>query len=398
MNDSNIISKSFQGWKIWLAICIGLGVAAWMLIRGFKEVHFVKDEISGTHIWVDGNHDGKIDYKDPDEFQAVNSGGHFKIQKTQDLLNEITWTTETIFWMLLALLFVVGRDFFYMLRIRLLTRKFLSWKRSFFVIMIWEFASALSPGVISGSAVAMFILNREKIPLGKSTAIVLITAFMDNLFYVLLIPLVFIFIDSEALFPSNLSSSGVSTVFWTGYFVFLGIVLFFFSAIFIFPSLANRFFKAVSSIPLFRRWRKGMLQIGEDIELSARVFRKEPLVFWIKVFLSTAGSWVSRFLVINALLQAFISLGVFQHILVLGKQLVLWLLMRVSPTPGGSGIAEYAFGELLSDVGGSMLLITILALLWRLMSYFPYLFIGAFILPRWIKQTDRKSKLVSKEL
>jgi uncharacterized protein (TIRG00374 family) len=392
MSESNVISKSFQGWKIWLAIFLGVGVAGFMLIRGINEVNYVKDSTSGTHIWVDGNHDGKVNFKDPKEFQAVKSGGDYKIQKAQDLLNEIKWSTTTIFWMLLAMLFVVGRDFFYMLRIRLLTHQFLSWRRSFFVIMMWEFASALSPGVISGSAVAMFILNREKIPLGKSTAIVLITTFMDNLFYVILIPLVFIFIDSQELFPANLSGSGVSSVFWTGYFVFLSIVLFFFAAIFIFPSLANRFFKMISRIPLFKRWKKGMLQIGEDIELSARVFRKEPVVFWIKVFLSTSGSWISRFLVINALLQAFISLGFLQHLMVLGKQLVLWLLMRVSPTPGGSGIAEYAFGELLSDVGGSLLLITILALLWRLISYFPYLFIGAFILPKWLKQTDRKVK------
>ena len=135
-----------------------------------------------------------------------------------------------------------------------------------------------------------------------------------------------------------------------------------------------------------------MLQTGQDIELAARVYRKASFLFWFKVFLSTAGSWISRFLVINALLQAFINLGLIQHLLVLGKQLVLWLLMRVSPTPGGSGIAEYAFGELLADLGGSMLLISILALLWRLISYFPYLFIGAFLLPRWIKQTEKKTK------
>jgi len=391
MSESNVISKSFQGWKIWLAIFLGVGVAGFMLFRGINEINYVKDPMSGTHIWVDGNHDGKVNFKDPKEFQAVESGGDYKIQKAQELLNEIKWSTTTIFWMLLAMLFVVGRDFFYMLRIRLLTHQFLSWRRSFFVIMMWEFASALSPGVISGSAVAMFILNREKIPLGKSTAIVLITTFMDNLFYVILIPLVFIFIDSQELFPANLSGSGVSSVFWTGYFVFLSIVLFFFTAIFIFPSLANRFFKMISRIPIFKRWKKGMLQIGEDIELSARIFRKEPIIFWIKVFFSTTGSWISRFLVINALLQAFISLGFLQHLMVLGKQLVLWLLMRVSPTPGGSGIAEYAFGELLSDVGGSLLLITILALLWRLLSYFPYLFIGALLMPKWLKQTERKS-------
>ena len=195
---------------------------------------------------------------------------------------------------------------------------------------------------------------------------------MDNLFYILLIPLVFLFIDSAALFPEELGTNGVSTIFWSGYFVFLGIVVFFFSAIFVIPSLANGFFRTLAKIRILKRWKEGLQRTGEDVEMAARIFKKEPFFFWIKVFLTTAGSWISRFLVINALLQAFINLGFLQHLLVLGKQLVLWLLMRVSPTPGGSGIAEYAFGELLSDVGGSILLISILALLWRLLSYFPY--------------------------
>ena len=64
---------------------------------------------------------------------------------------------------------------------------------------------------------------------------------------------------------------------------------------------------------------------------------------------------------------------------------MLWLLMMVSPTPGGSGVAEYAFGELLASFSTSAILIVGLAILWRLISYFPYLFIGAFILPRWLK-------------
>jgi uncharacterized protein (TIRG00374 family) len=90
--------------------------------------------------------------------------------------------------------------------------------------------------------------------------------------------------------------------------------------------------------------------------------------------------------VINALLQAFLHLKAFDHLIILGKQFVLWLFMRMSPTPGGSGVAEYAFGELLAPFSQSALLLVGLAILWRLISYFPYLFIGAFILPRWLKR------------
>lgn len=210
---------------------------------------------------------------------------------------------------------------------------------------------------------------------------------MDNLFYVLMIPFVFLFIDSATLFPSHsFGSSSVQFIFWTGFFVFLGLTLFLFTSLFILPSFAKRLLGIVFSLPFLNRWKTNVLTTGENIEKTALLMRKEPFGYWIKVFLATCGSWISRYLVINALLQAFLQLGILDHILLLGKQLVLWLLMRVSPTPGGSGIAEYAFGELLVDFSQSALLLASLAIVWRLMSYFPYLFIGAFLLPRWLKK------------
>ena len=60
--------------------------------------------------------------------------------------------------------------------------------------------------------------------------------------------------------------------------------------------------------------------------------------------------------------------------------------MLVSPTPGASGVAEFAFGELLSSFSESSLIIVSIAIIWRIVSYFPYLFIGVFILPSWLKK------------
>jgi uncharacterized protein (TIRG00374 family) len=258
--------------------------------------------------------------------------------------------------------------------------------------MLWEFASALSPGVVGGAAVAMFILIREKIALGRSTAIVIITAMLDNLFYVLMIPLVFLFIDQNQLFPHETGSGlAVKWVFWIGFSAILSVCLFLFASIFIAPKLATRFLSFVFRFPLLKRWREAAIQTGKDIEVSSKELSKEKLSFWLKVFGATCGSWISRYLVINAILQAFLKLGFIDHIMILGKQLVLWLFMLVSPTPGGSGVAEYAFGELLSSFSSSALLLAALAILWRLISYFPYLFIGAFLLPRWITRTSKHS-------
>lgn len=387
METPSIIERSFQGWKMWLGISIGVFVAAWMLYSSISATRFIEAENGkGSYRWEDKNHNQYVDLADTKEF-IYDTNGTYRKQTVSDALRLIHWTPTSFLWILVALLCVVGRDFFYMLRIRLLTHNELTWKASFYVIMLWEFASALSPGVVGGVAVAMFILNKEKIDLGRSTAIVLITAMMDNLFYVLMIPFVFLFIDSATLFPSHsFGSSSVQLIFWTGFFVFLGLTLFLFTSLFILPSFAKRILGFVFSLPFLNRRKEKVTAIGDNIEKTALLMRKEPFSFWIKVFLATCGSWISRYLVINALLQAFLQLGLLDHILLLGKQLVLWLLMRVSPTPGGSGIAEYAFGELLVDFSQSALLLASLAIVWRLMSYFPYLFIGAFLLPRWLKR------------
>ncbi len=72
-----------------------------------------------------------------------------------------------------------------MYRIRLLTDKQLSWRNSFHVIMLWEFASSVTPpSIVGGSAVALFIVTKEGIKPGRATAIVMITALLDELFFI----------------------------------------------------------------------------------------------------------------------------------------------------------------------------------------------------------------------
>ena len=387
---SNPLKKAFSGWRLFAAIAIGLSISAFMMYRSITETQFIKTKSGqGTHEWIDNNGDNKVDVYDPSEFK-VSENGSYTEQTFGAVLKTIDWNFGVIAWLLGAVLFTAGRDFFYMLRIRILTKNKLTWKASFYVILIWEFASALSPGVVGGTAVAMFILNRETIPLGKATAIVIITAFMDNLFFVIMIPLVFLFIQNSDLFPSDVSSSlPLMWWFWIGCAVIFSICVLLYLTIFWYPKLATKFLLGIFSLPFLKRWKFIAREWGKDIETASKEFKQESRKFWLKVFFSTFGSWMCRYLVINAALNAFLYLGFIDNIKILGKQLILWLFMLVSPTPGGSGIAEFAFGELLSTFAASTLLLGILALIWRMISYFPYLFIGSIILPTWIKRTHR---------
>jgi glycosyltransferase 2 family protein len=71
----------------------------------------------------------------------------------------------------------------------------------------------------------------------------------------------------------------------------------------------------------------------------------------------------------------------------------MWVIMLISPTPGGSGVAEFVFSGFLSDFT-PLGFAVVMAILWRLLSYYPYLFIGIIILPQWIKRTFYNRKII----
>ncbi len=314
-------------------------------------------------------------------WKEYNAGG--------DKLESLNWSKKAFGYLFLGLVMMFFRDFAYMIRIRLLTDKKLNWRQSFNVILLWEFASAISPGVVGGSAVALFILEKEKIPIGKSTALVIITLIFDNLFYVILIPAVFLFIDINSLFPANLTSiaNNGMNLFWMGYSVIFSLTIVLFLSVFYSPRIIEIIVEFIYRLPVLRK-RKGKVdQFSQDIRKASDNLKGKSALFWLQLFGITLWSWFARFLVINCVLFAFIELHLFDHIVILGRQLVMWLVMLVTPTPGGSGMAEFAFSELFSDyVGGASLSAVGLALIWRTLSYYPYLLIGPLILPKWLKK------------
>jgi len=300
--------------------------------------------------------------------------------------NSIQFTFGTFLLLGLAVLMMLFRDLGYVIRLRLLTDKKLTWLQCLKVILMWEFASAVSPGVVGGSAVAMFILKKEKINLGKSTAIVITTTLFDNLFYVIAIPLAILIVDSTQLLPSELQH--YLPQFWIGYSIILGITILLFTSLFYYPQLIQKLLEWVFKLPFLIKFKQRASQTGKDIITASLTFKHKKLIFWIKVLLSTTLSWTSRFLVVNFILMAFVKLSFYQNIVIFTKQLAMWLLLLVSPTPGGSGVAEYLFDTFLGEFLPIGALVVLTSILWRLISYYPYLFIGAFVLPKWLGRNN----------
>lgn len=394
--DEKDIAKKFNLTRVLFPIVIGLGVAMWLLISNLSETRYEPAPNGGEYVWVDANGNGAVDKTDSTEFVLhksnvpANAETFTKTTALKELKN-VNFTWYTLLWILVALAMVVVRDLGYMYRIRVLTDGELSWRKAFDVIMLWEFASALTPSVVGGAGVAVFIVNREGVPLGKSSAVVLVTALMDELFYILMVPIVLLIVGTKTLFEVDGGMFGmdvdVTAIFWAGYAFLVLLTLIILFSIFLWPAGIKKLLFRIFNLRFLKRWRKKAVQTGQELVDSSQLLRGKPFSFWAKTFGATFFSWTARFWIVNFMILAFTSNSLFDNFMIYAKQLVMWVIMLISPTPGSSGVAEVAFSAFLKDFMPVALPAIVLAVLWRLFSYYPYLFVGSIILPRWLRRT-----------
>lgn len=305
---------------------------------------------------------------------------------SREVFDNFDFTIKAVLYIALAFVFMAGRDLGYVMRLMLFARGDLGWMQALKIIMLWEFTSAVTPSTVGGTSVAVVFVHKEGLSVGKSATMVMLTAFFDELFFAIIFPIVILVVGSDLLFGFK-GSSTLMPLIIAGYCIKVLLVLFLSYGIFINPKGFGKFVVALFSLPVLKKWKDGAVKAASDIKLSSDEIKHYRPSFWVKAFAATSLSWISRFMVANALFMAFFSIS--DHLLVFARQLAMWVPMIISPTPGGSGFAEYIFQNFLSDVipvdtatqSGTAAMI---ALLWRGVTYYPYLIIGAIILPRWI--------------
>lgn len=358
--------KKLKGVRIIYPILIGIGVVAWVF---YRELHSKADGIKPSDLAI------------------------------------FNFSTKLVFFLILAIVFMAMRDIGYMLRIRILTNNELKWSQAFRVIMLWEFSSAIMPSAVGGTTVAMFFVNKEGINFGRSTAVVMATSFLDELYFILMFPMLLLTIKVYHLFAVSIQgteAAGLSFAnefFWAaiaGYSLKLIYTIFLSYGLFINPRGLKWLLMGMFRLPFLRKFRYKAHLTGTDIIISSRELKKQPFLFWLKAFGATFFSWTSRYLVANALLLAFFTVS--DHFLLFARQLVISNMLLLSPTPGGSGVAEFLFKTYLADfipIGGAITII--LALIWRIISYYPYLIAGAIIVPNWIRNKFNNNDLSTGE-
>ncbi len=296
--------------------------------------------------------------------------------------------------MILAVLLILVRGFFYTYRIKFISDHQLTWGNAIYVIILWEFASAVTPSVVGGTAVAVFILLKEGMTLGKSLALVMLTAIMDNIVFVVSAPLIFLFSEGQIIPESEEPfqvfawsvnpQGGLRVLFWVSYWLISFYTLMMSYALLVRPRAFKWLLLKITGNRFLRRWRLKAYEQGNEIMWASAQLKGKTASFWIILLLTTTAIWFVRYLQLNVIIASFVDLPLTDHILIFARQVILWIIMLVSPTPGSSGAAEFFFPLFFEDYMGPYTLITNIT--WRLLSFYPYLFLGALFLPRWLRR------------
>jgi hypothetical protein len=302
------------------------------------------------------------------------------------------FTYLSILFLMLAFLLMLTRDLGMMSRFRLLTNNDLSWKQAFYINTLSEFTTAVTPAIVGGSSLVLVFLIKEGISAGRSAAIMFINLFLDELFFIVFCPILFLFVPINQLF--NSSSIIVSTfgvVFVTLYVIRLFWISILYIGTFRRPLWIKGIMMTIFKLPVLKRWQSKVDALTNNMVETSHEISNRSFLFWAKAFGLTILSWTARFLVVNAIFMAFVPIS--NHLVVFVRQIVLWIVLVVSPTPGGSGVSEYAFKEYYSDIFKSQSIIILITLIWRIISYYFYLFLGVLVIPNWIKKSFGKNNL-----
>lgn len=305
-----------------------------------------------------------------------------------DLWKSIHFDHRVVLCIVLAWLFMAGRDFGLTWRFRTLTDRHLTWWQALKVNFMCEFTSCVTPSAVGGSSLGMIFMHHEGINLGRATTLMFTTLFLDELFFVVACPIVMLLIPYAELFGFKDShfEVGLRWVFWIVYGAIFIWTTILFLGIIVKPNGIRSALIFIFRLPFIRCWQPAVIALGDNMVSASKDLRTRPVKWWAETFFATALTWSSRFLVVNALFFGFVPTA--DQLIVFGRQFVVWVVLMVSPTPGGSGVSEWLFTEYYGDMLHNSGMALIIALFWRIITYYVYLIVGIFLAPSML--TPRK--------
>ncbi len=312
---------------------------------------------------------------------------------------KIEWNNNVLTGILVSLLLYFIRHIAIAARLRLLSDKKFSWLKSIELIFIWEFSSAISPTAFGGSAVALYFLSQERLKTSKAITLVLYSVVIDSAFFLLTLPILLFALGPVIIRPDLTSIwDGHQHVifFFLTYLAMFAYSGFFFYGLFLHPEKIRNTLFWLAKIKILKKFRNSLITTGENVIVASDELAHKNYLFHLKAFFYTATGWTLRFLVVNVLLTAFTSHDLFHWIdqfIIYGRSQNMYVETSFTPTPGSTGFAEFLFAGFFKDYIPESLAMVI-AIIWRIITYYFYLFAGIIIVPNWINKLLRKKHII----
>lgn len=333
-------------WHLWLAASIGLVVIAGMMIREFDL-----DALSKIHL-------------SPQFFLGVG----------------------------IAVLLFAVQNLMYTLRFHHLSQRKLSLSQSFRINVLCEFTSAVTPSAVGGSGLAFVYLNREGMTMGRSIFTMFAALLADEAFLAISCCVLYLCVPSDLLFctasdvgatvSSKWLKGGIHVVFLISTLIVAAWTAILYVLLLHRPQLLGWVLKACCKIPGLRRFQPKIERFSNDMTLASQEAKLEGSRFWLRLMGYTSVAWLARFAIVAAILFAFQCQG--DMLIAWCRQWVMWMISILSPTPGGSGVAELMFRLYYADYLPDASVAILAAMLWRAIFYYPFLIMGTVVLPKWI--------------
>ncbi len=308
-----------------------------------------------------------------------------------DAFSSFRFTWRTLLGITLAVLAFVAQNITMAMRYKMLSGGELSLGGGLRVQQMMEFTSAITPSSVGGSAVLFLFLSTEKIKAGKATAITFSALFLDELLLFLLSLCVLIASSGIHFFGElPILSSSLEVAFY-GVTIMIGLwTALLFVALFVRPDVPALFVKWIARRRLLRKYSARTSHIADELYSASKEITNRSWGYWLKLFLLTLATWGFRFAIAIALLFGFAHSSLLFELpetnlwVAYAKQVIIWMLSLIMPTPGGSGFAEYMFKNLYGSFFSSAQIALVVAVVWRCLNAYIYFLSGGLLLSlRW---------------
>ncbi len=261
------------------------------------------------------------------------------------------------------------------------------------IVISSTFVGGITPSCAGGDLLRMHLLNKNGIPLGRATAIIVGERLLDALFIFSCLPFA-LYILGDMLLNYKFDAAFVTAIS-----LVFAILFFFIYGIWRPEKVKHIIHRIAGKLAPFlgKRTDDALFHLTEQIDGEIDHFHDSVRIFFSegRKGVLWGMAYTLLFWIVDFSLLVLILMGLSQKpsiLIVFAAQVLLTVILLVPATPGASGVAELGAASIfLIFVSSSVLGITVLA--WRALTYHMNLLLGGIMSLKILRDMDMIQKL-----